>query len=239
MKISFLGTSDGYPEKDRYCSCTVVTVGGKHYVIDAGLALYSALMHNDMHPKDVAAIFITHMHGDHASGLPEFVDLMVWGGRDKLEPAIYMPTVQGKIGLLAFVESMDSGREPEITVYREGHVFEDENVKVTAFRTAHTNASFGFLFEAEGKKIYFSGDFAGDFHDLPDFLFSDYTDLVVCESAHNVLYEHADKLNNFRTDKIIINHIAIGHSKSDFDTCKPLIKDKEFVFSFDGMTTEI
>lgn len=61
MKISFLGTSDGYPEKDRYCSCTVVTVNSKHYVIDAGLALYSALIHNDLHPRDAGAIFITHM----------------------------------------------------------------------------------------------------------------------------------------------------------------------------------
>ena len=66
MRITFLGTSDGYPEKERYCSCTVVTVGGKHYVIDAGVSLVSAMLKNDLDPASAAGVFITHMHGENS-----------------------------------------------------------------------------------------------------------------------------------------------------------------------------
>ena len=39
MKITFLGTSHGYPEKGRVVSCTMVETGGKIYIIDAGSAV--------------------------------------------------------------------------------------------------------------------------------------------------------------------------------------------------------
>lgn len=36
MKITFLGTGHGVPSPDRHCSATLVEVGGKRYLIDAG-----------------------------------------------------------------------------------------------------------------------------------------------------------------------------------------------------------
>ena len=238
MKITFIGTSDGYPEADRYCSCTVVTVNGKHYVIDAGVSLYSALLHSGLQPRDTAAIFITHMHGDHASGLVEFVDLMAWGNRDKLNTDIFVPTVRGKTALLSLAYAMDEAREVEINVYKEGKVFEDENVCVTAYRTGHGAATFGFLVEAEGRSVYFTGDMRGDIIDMPEFVYNETTDLIICESAHNRLHLIADKLNAMQTDKIIINHVASGHSVDDFTQCAPLMS-KPFVMAFDGMTEEL
>ena len=62
MKITFVGTSHGIAEKDRYCSCTVVTVKGKHYVIDAGAPIYDLLQRYGFRFEDVAGIFITHTH---------------------------------------------------------------------------------------------------------------------------------------------------------------------------------
>lgn len=238
MKIHFLGTSDGYPEQDRYCSCTVVTVGDKLYVIDAGLALYSALMHNGYAPKDVAGIFITHMHGDHASGLVEFTDLMTWGNRDILDPNIFVPTVQGKNAILGLTYAMDYSREVEIKVYGKGEIFNDGNVKVTAYKTEHGSACYGFLLEAEGKRVYFTGDMRGDIEDMPAFVYEENTDLIICESAHNCLPKIADKLNAMKTGKIIINHIASGHSVKEFNECKPMI-NKPFELAYDRMSIEL
>lgn len=232
MEVKFIGTSHGVPEKDRYCSCSVVTVNGKHYVIDAGVSLMSALLHNNMEPQNVGAVFITHMHGDHISGLPEFVDLLRWYYRD-LNPAIFVPSEQGKYALLNWVTSMDNGREVAVSAYSEGILFEDENVRVTAFRTQHTACSFGFLLEAEGKRVYFTGDMRGDLSDCPGVVYETETDLVVCESAHNCLPEIADKLNAMKTKHIVINHVNPKHSLKEFDECAPLM-NKPFDMAHDG-----
>lgn len=234
MKIHFIGTSDGYPTAERYCSCTVVTVNGKHYVIDAGVSLYSSLLHNGMHPHDTEAVFITHMHGDHASGLVEFVDFKKWGPVEKMTDHIFVPTVAGKLALEALAEAMDSGPDVNLKVYTEGVVFENGDVKVTAFRTEHGAATFGFLLEAEGKRVYFSGDMSRDIHDMPPFVYEEPTDLIICEAAHNCLPAIADKLNAMKTQHLVINHLAPKHSFKEFDEAKPMI-NKPFDMAFDGM----
>lgn len=239
MKIHFIGTSDGYPSTERNCSCTVVTVNGVQYVIDAGISLYTALLHNGYQPGGVGAVFITHMHGDHSSGLVEFADHKKWGsGRTELTDNIFLPTVAGKLAMEALAEAMDSGPDLNMKVYEEGLVFEDENVKVTAFRTEHGAATFGFLLEAEGKRVYFSGDMSRDIHDMPPFVYEEATDLIICESAHNCLPAIADKLNAMKTARLIINHLAPKHSFDEFDQCKPLMK-KPFDMAFDGMVIEL
>ncbi len=233
MKIKLIGTSHGLPEKDRFCSCSVITVNGSHYVIDAGVSLFSALLHNDYVCEDVKGIFITHMHADHSSGLVEFVDLMSWA-KKLVRPEIFVPTVAGKLAIQMLANAMDSGSEIEMKVYSEGTVFEDENIKVTAFRTAHGASTFGFLVEAEGKKVYFTGDMKGDISDMPEFVYDDETNLIICESAHNCLPKLAEKFNVMKTDRIVINHIAPKHSIAEFEEAKPLI-NKPFDLAFDGM----
>ena len=69
MKITFLGTSHGYPEKGRVVSCTMVETGGKIYIIDAGSAVDEHLVEQDADFSAVRAVFITHMHSDHVNGL--------------------------------------------------------------------------------------------------------------------------------------------------------------------------
>ena len=76
MKITFIGTSHGKPEKNRFCSCTVITVGGKHYVIDAGAPIMDLFQRYELAFEDIAGIFITHSHIDHVAGLAAFTVAM-------------------------------------------------------------------------------------------------------------------------------------------------------------------
>lgn len=238
MTLRFIGTSDGYPEKDRKCSCTILTINGRHYVIDAGYSLYTALVQNDMLPQDVAAVFITHMHGDHSSGLIEYIAHMKWGRRHQLSTDIFVPSQKGKYALEALAEVMDPGKDVDLKVYSEGVIYSDDNVKVTACRTLHGAETFGFLVEAEGKRIYFTGDMKGDISDMPTFVYEEKTDIIICESAHNKLFEIAHKLNKMQTNRIIVNHVAKKHSVDDFEKCKPLIT-KPFDLAYDGMVVSL
>ncbi len=54
MKITFLGTSHGFCEKNQFCSSAVVTVGGRHYIIDAGAPITGLLKTYGMAYTDIA-----------------------------------------------------------------------------------------------------------------------------------------------------------------------------------------
>ena len=239
MRITFLGTSDGYPEKERYCSCTVVTVGGKHYVIDAGVSLVSAMLKNDLDPACAAGVFITHMHGDHTNGLIEYVNIAIWGNRYRPTGPVYVPTKEGADALMNLARAMDHQKyEVSMHVFAEGLVFADENIRLTAFRNEHTPASFGFLLEAEGKKVFFTGDMNHEITDCPEFVYHEHTDLIICECAHNCLPELTDKLNAMQTDRFLINHVAKNHSEEEFYQAKPRIH-VPFDLAFDGMIVDL
>ena len=90
MKLTFLGTSHGLPEKDRYCSCTMIDINGRKYLVDAGAPFVNMLIRRDIPLCDLKAIFITHLHGDHTNGLPEFVDLISWYYKD-VNTAMLLP----------------------------------------------------------------------------------------------------------------------------------------------------
>ena len=238
MKICFLGTSHGVPEKERFCSCTAISINDSIYVIDAGVSLFSALRHNDLSPDNVKGIFLTHNHGDHSSGLAEYVDLISWS-RKEVNPAIFMPTREAADAMHAWVKLMDNGRDIELSVTHEGVIFHDENVKVTAIRTLHANPSFAYMLEAEGKRIVFTGDIKRTMEDYPSVILNEHCDLVVCECAHVRVGESADILSKSNTDLMIFNHINPRHGYEQFDMLKEHGTPFKIILSNDSDVFEI
>ncbi|WP_031324520.1 MBL fold metallo-hydrolase, partial [Pseudomonas taiwanensis] len=72
MDLLFLGTSAGVPTKARNVSGTaVIEASGSHwYLVDCGEGTQHRLLHTPLSIRDLRAIFITHVHGDHCFGLP-------------------------------------------------------------------------------------------------------------------------------------------------------------------------
>ena len=78
MKITFIGSSHGVPEANRRCACTMLEIAGRYYFVDMGTMAMDVLRTKGISPDDVNGVFITHKHGDHTDGLPQFVDLCSW-----------------------------------------------------------------------------------------------------------------------------------------------------------------
>ena len=78
MKITFVGTSHGVPEKNRYCTCIMLESGGAIYFIDAGAPIVDFLVNNGKSVNDLRAVFTTHVHSDHTIGVLHLVNLMNW-----------------------------------------------------------------------------------------------------------------------------------------------------------------
>lgn len=72
LKFTFLGTSSGVPTRQRNVSGLAVqtALGAAWYLIDCGEGTQHRLQQTPLSLHDLAAICITHVHGDHCYGLP-------------------------------------------------------------------------------------------------------------------------------------------------------------------------
>lgn len=239
MHITFLGTSHGVPEADRYCSCTLVTVGESRYLIDAGGPVMDMLLRRGVQPSEIGAIFVTHMHGDHTNGLPAFTDLISWYFKSAV-PYIYLPDQRG-VDALRIWNTAIHGRETRILnykVFEEGIIYSDGIIRVTAIKTRHTRLSYAFLLEADDKSVLFTGDLSATLEDFPEYCFSNEVSAIICESAHFPVTCAANIFSRCRTENIIINHIAprMEPAIGELIATNPPYK---LTAAYDGMEIEI
>lgn len=227
MKITFLGTSHGVPEPHRKCSSTLIEVNGSYYIIDMGAQAIEQLINRRIKIESVKCIFITHMHGDHTDGLISFTDLCSWYYK-KAQPHFFFPgdVEKTKNAINVWLEcNGHSMREFEFSPVEEGAVFEDENIKVTAFKTAHIENSYAFLVEAEGKRVLFSGDLChkGPEEDFPVSVLQEELHLAVCECAHFGAHKYLPIFKgNENLKKLCFNHYSDRFLGSILETEKEL-----------------
>lgn len=69
VRIIPFGTSSGKPTLNRHVSSLAVVGDGEWWLFDCGEAAQIQLMRSGLSPQKLAAIFITHLHGDHFNGL--------------------------------------------------------------------------------------------------------------------------------------------------------------------------
>ena len=209
MKITFLGTGHGTAEKNRFCSSAAVTVKGATYLIDAGAPVSLLLQQHGIHPGKVRAVFVTHNHADHYYGLTEF-SISMSGYHNRIAPDahadIFVPADPDFYH--RFLLGHDHTKQIDVKVYEEGLVYEDDLVRITAFPTAHANPSYGFLVEAEGKRVVFTGDMSGRLTDYPKVLTETDVDVAVVETAHARFEkpEIVEILEKTRTRHMLLNH---------------------------------
>jgi ribonuclease BN (tRNA processing enzyme) len=173
-RLILLGTAGGPSiKKSRAQPANALIVNGSVYVIDAGNGVARQMALADVSPQALRAVFITHLHADHAADYGTLL-LRAWltGLRkpvDTYGPApleditrAYMRYMDGEIQL----RISDENRPPFAPLVRahniagDGVIYQDENVKVTAVEVPHGAAkpSYAFRFDTSTRSIVFSGD---------------------------------------------------------------------------------
>ncbi len=227
MRIIFFGSSHGVPEANRRCSSAMVEVGERRYFIDMGTQSIEQMITRNMPIDSVKGIFFTHMHGDHTNGLISFVDLGSWYFKT-IDPAIYLPEPMDDAvaALQAWLKVNGTPIRPfRFFPVTEGGLYEDEAIKVTAFRTKHNQMSHAFLIEAEGKRVLFTGDLShkGPEDDFPVSVFEKPLDLAVCEVAHFTADKYLPLFkDNANLKKVCFNHYSSFQQESIYGTIKAL-----------------
>ena len=179
--LVMLGTAGGpLPRAHRAQSAHALIVNGQPYVIDAGDGLTRRLAQAGINFTKVNQIFITHLHNDHMAGLATFLDTS-WQYSRRTAIDVYGPTgteatVQGAIQYMsteAEIRGISEGKNiPLANVFKghntkEGVVFQDANVKVTATQNTHyqfsaedakRHQSFAYRFDTPDRCVVFTGD---------------------------------------------------------------------------------
>lgn len=183
-KLVLLGTGTPPADPDRSGPASAVVVNGTPYLVDFGAGVVrrakAAVAERGIEaldPVKLRVVFLTHMHSDHTVGYPDLI-LTPWvlGRREPLE--VYGPAgikdmtthileayrvesesraKQREDGVYT-VGTFPAGREVRAHEIKPGLVYQDANVKVTAFATVHTMESYAYRFETADRTIVFSGD---------------------------------------------------------------------------------
>ena len=216
MKLTFLGTSHGVPAADRYCQSILAQTENGGYIIDAGAPVFDCLLRQNVDINKIRAVFITHMHGDHVDCLFELIGIACWYYTD-MRFDVFLPEQKGIDAVTAFLEATlgDPALFPNdrvrLRLMKEGEVYQDGEMKVTAFPTGHLRAqgrpAYGYLLESGGKRVYISGDLNGETIDYPAFLEEEPVDSFVVECAHFPAERLAERLLSCKAEKVLPVHV--------------------------------
>lgn len=177
--VVLLGTGSPVPDPDRFGPAFAIIVNGSSYLVDCGVgcvrrAIKASQEKNidALSVSNLNIVFISHLHSDHTLGYPDLM-LTPWDHRTKpLE--VYGPVgIQDmtdhilkayaqdiKVRTNGLQKSKMVTLKPNVHEIKPGVIYQDSNIKVTAFLVGHGTfiPSFGFKFETPDKTIVFSGD---------------------------------------------------------------------------------
>jgi len=178
-RLVILGTGNPYPDPVRSGPAAAIIVDDTPYLIDFGPgvirraeAAYLAGEYS-LRSRNLKAAFLSHMHSDHTIGYPDLIYTPWVMGRDEpvnvygpkglddmtshMLAAYDMDKNQRICGLEAINPDGFGAESHEIEA---GRIYEDELIKVDAFKVDHgdTWEAFGFRFETPDGVIVISGD---------------------------------------------------------------------------------
>ena len=183
-KLFILGTGTPNPNPERMGSSYLVLANDEPYLFDYGtgvirrIAAFSPSWGGEYQALEVENLkyaFLTHIHSDHTLGLADLIitpwimgrsePLKIFGpkGAKNMHTNIikaYQPDIDYRI--YGTQPQNSTGYEVIFNVLKDKFVYQDENIKVTAFLNDHGDLqeSYGFLIETTDKKILISGDTA-------------------------------------------------------------------------------
>ena len=242
-KLVLLGTGSPFADPTKSGPSLAIVVNNTSYLVDCGpgvvrrAAEASKLGFPSLEASQLKTLFITHLHSDHTIGLADII--LTPAVLDRNAPIrIYGPVGSKKMtddlmsaykeDIAIRINGLEKGDAIAYQVYtneiKEGQIYKDSNLTVTAFNVQHGqwDNAFGFVFQTKDKKIVISGDctysenlikYAKDCDILVHEVYSDaglkkrtqrWQDYH--STFHTSTYQLADIANQVKPKLLILNH---------------------------------
>jgi ribonuclease Z len=175
FKVVLLGTGVGPPVNlQQFGASTLIEVGGERFLFDCGRGATTRLAQVGVPLGSVSRLFLTHLHSDHVIQIPDLL-LTGWvGGGRRIPLEVWGPEGTRRMMdhlLQAFAFDIQMRRDVDerapgdgIKVVshdiKQGIVFDNQGVKVTAFLVDHSpvEPAFGYRIDYGGYSVVLSGD---------------------------------------------------------------------------------
>lgn len=220
VEIRFVGSGDAFGSGGRFQTCIAVRSSDDFFLIDCGASSLVAMRQQQLRPRDVSKIFITHLHGDHFGGLPFFLlDAQLVSKREAPltiagPPGLESRLTQAMEVLFAGSSKVDPAFELALIELKPRSPTSIGDVEVTAFPAAHFSGapSYSLRVQVQGKTFVYSGD-----TQWTDTLIeaSDGADLFACECyvfdkdvpLHNSYAKIMENRSRMTCKRIIVTHM--------------------------------
>jgi ribonuclease Z len=179
MRVIMLGTGAALVDPDRHHSAILVTVEGRHYLLDCGHGATRQMVRAGVDPATVDVVLLSHLHYDHIADFGYFM-ISTWMVDRANPPVVVGPPgtrryVDHLLAAGAFAKDIEARAQyprrrqnlhvltPDVRECEPGVVFRDDLVTVRACYVEHIpreiSPCFGLRLDtASGKSVVFSGD---------------------------------------------------------------------------------
>lgn len=175
FRITLLGTGAPPPRLDRFGPSTLVEVGSHKFIFDAGRGAMQRLHQLTIPFSAITGMFLTHHHSDHVVGFPDLwltgwigrpwgqrsTPLQVWGPEGTAQMMEHLPKAFAVDIRVRRRNYPPAGVELAPHEIKQGLVFDQDGVKVTAFEVDHGGEelpAFGYRIDYRGRAALLSGD---------------------------------------------------------------------------------
>ena len=237
MKVTLLGTAPGPVVRlTRYQTTTLVEAGEEKLLFDCGRGVLLRLVEAGVPTQKVTKLFITHLHSDHIVDIPDLM-LTPWAARTARKGPLEVWGPEGTVDMMdhlqkAFAYDIHIRRDVDehfsaegIKVQshdvRQGVIYENNGVKVTAFLVDHgpVKPAYGYRVDYAGRSIALSGDTRPSDNLVQ---FSKGVDVLLHEAIDpEVLRSIKSDFTSQQTENIIAHHSTAEQAGEIFSRVKP------------------
>ena len=166
MKLHILGCGDAFGSGGRNQSAYLVETSERLFLLDCGPTTLLAMKRAGFDARQLQAIFLSHLHGDHFGGIPFFfIEYLYQRNRDQRLEVAGPPGTEKKVREL-FQLMYGQGSTPRQIPPTRFHILYPDKatnvggVDVFPFRVPHQleEISLALKITCDGKQILFSGD---------------------------------------------------------------------------------
>lgn len=169
--VKILGCGSALPTQKHCASSQIVEVRGKCFMIDCGEGTQVQIRRAHVHFNKIAAVFISHLHGDHCFGLLGMIS--TFGMLGRTAPLhVYAPSgfeTLFNMQLEMFCNRMDydvvfHGVDTSVSSV----IYDDRSISVTTLPLNHRTECCGFLFSEKPTLPHICRDMT-DFYEIPQY----------------------------------------------------------------------
>ncbi len=233
LEAFVLGSGGMMPLPQRALTSVLLRREGELFLFDGGEGTQVSIRRLNLRWKKITAIFVSHMHADHVTGLPGI--LMLSSQVDRAEPLYII----GPPRIADYIETnrrtLDMYINYEIII-REitepGVVWKDEGFSVRAFPLRHTKSCYGYTMEEDARPGAFHPEKATEMGVPRGPLWSrlqsgqsvTLDDGTVVESAQVMGAARSGRKFSYVTDSLYFPEVAREVANSDLLVCEGMFE---------------